>query len=159
MQKTATLTMAALLTLTSVAVSANEGEQISRWHQGSDMMQQSMDHNHMFDGVSLTEHQRQQMRDLMQTARHGFSSVNLHNIEAMHRLMTAEKFDASAVRALAEKMAQESVDRQVEMARIRNLMFNLLTPEQKAQLNARYQQRVAGWQQQIAYMQNTSAQK
>ena len=118
MQKTATLTMAALLTLTSVAVSANEGEQISRWHQGSDMMQQSMDHNHMFDGVSLTEHQRPQMRDLMQTARHGFSSVNLHDIEAMHRLMTAEKFDASAVRALAEKMAQESVDRQVEMALI-----------------------------------------
>lgn len=26
--------------------------------------------SHMFDGISLTEHQRQQMRDLMQRARH-----------------------------------------------------------------------------------------
>jgi protein CpxP len=26
--------------------------------------------SHMFDGISLTEHQRQQIRDLMQRARH-----------------------------------------------------------------------------------------
>jgi protein CpxP len=26
--------------------------------------------SHMFDGISLTEHQRQQLRDLMQRARH-----------------------------------------------------------------------------------------
>ncbi len=159
MHKTATLTMAALLMMTSVAVYTDEGEPVCRWHQGNDMMQQSMDHNYMFDGVNLTEQQRQQMRDLMQTTRHGFSSVKLHDIEAMHHLVTAEKFDEAAVKALAEKMAQESVIRQVEMARIRNMMFNLLTPDQKSQLNARYQQKIAGWQQQIAYMQNTSAQK
>ena len=77
----------------------------------------------------------------------------------MHTLVTAEKFDEAAVRQLAEKMAQESINRQVEMAKIRNQMYNLLTPEQKAQLNERYQQRIANWQQQIATMQNTSALK
>lgn len=77
----------------------------------------------------------------------------------MHNLVTAEKFDEAAVRQLAEKMAQESINRQVEMAKIRNQMYNLLTPEQKAQLNERYQQRIANWQQQIATMQNTSALK
>lgn len=77
----------------------------------------------------------------------------------MHNLVTAEKFDEAAVRQLAEKMAQESINRQVEMAKIRNQMYNLLTPEQKAQLNERYQQRIASWQQQVATMQNTSALK
>ena len=59
--------------------------------------------SHMFDGISLTEHQRQQMRDLMQRARHDQPPVNVSEMETMHRLVTAEKFDESAVRAQAEK--------------------------------------------------------
>ncbi|MFJ5426806.1 Spy/CpxP family protein refolding chaperone, partial [Enterobacter sp. CER55] len=51
-------------------------------------------------------------------------------------------FDESAVRAQAEKMAQEQVARQVEMAKVRNQMFHLLTPEQQAVLNTRHQQRM-----------------
>src|SRR6478609_1326186 len=62
---------------------------------------------HMFDGISLTEHQRQQMRDLMQRARHDQPPVNVSEMETMHRLVTAENFDESAVRAQADKMAQE----------------------------------------------------
>jgi tagatose-1,6-bisphosphate aldolase len=88
----------------------------------------------MFDGISLTEHQRQQMRDLMQRARHDQPPVNVSEMETMHRLVTAENFDESAVRAQAEKMAQEQVARQVEMAKVRNQMFHLLTPEQQAVL-------------------------
>ena len=95
----------------------------------------------------------------MQLARHDLPRVDIAEAETMHNLVTAEKFDEAAVRQLAEKMAQESINRQVEMAKIRNQMYNLLTPEQKAQLNERYQQRIANWQQQIATMQNTSALK
>jgi protein CpxP len=71
----------------------------------------------------------------------------------MHRLVTAEKFDESAVRAQAERMAQEQVARQVEIARIRNQMYRLLTPEQQAVLNEKHEQRmeqlrdVAQWKQ------------
>jgi protein CpxP len=36
-------------------------------------------------------------------------------------------------------MAQEQVARQVEMAKVRNQMFHLLTPEQQAVLNAKQQ--------------------
>lgn len=89
------------------------------WHPGDGATQRSTQ-NHMFDGISLTEHQRQQMRDLMQRARHEQPPVNVSEMETMHRLVTAEKFDESAVRAQAEKMAQEQVARQVEMARVRN---------------------------------------
>lgn len=53
----------------------------------------------MFDGISLTEHQRQQMRDLMQQAMRKQPPVNVSEIETMHKLVTAEKFDETAVRA------------------------------------------------------------
>ena len=98
--------------------------------------------SHMFDGISLTEQQRQQLRDLMQRARHDRLPVNVSEMETMHRLVTAENFDESAVRAQAEKMAQEQVARQVEMAKVRNQMFHLLTPEQQAVLNEKHQQRM-----------------
>lgn len=106
----------------------------------------------MFDGISLTEHQRQQMRDLMQQARHEQPPVNVSEMETMHRLVTAENFDESAVRAQAEKMAQQQVARQVEIAKVRNQMYRLLTPEQQAVLNEKHEQRmeqlrdVAQWQ-------------
>ncbi len=88
----------------------------------------------------------------MQQARHEQPPVNVSEMETMHRLVTAEKFDESVVRAQAEKMAQEQVARQVEMARVRNQMYRLLTPEQQAVLNEKHQQRmeqlrdVAQWQ-------------
>ena len=98
--------------------------------------------SHMFDGISLTEQQRQQLRDLMQRARHDRLPVNVSEMETMHRLVTAENFDESAVRAQAEKMAEEQVARQVEMAKVRNQMFHLLSPEQQAVLNQKHQQRM-----------------
>ncbi|MBB1199305.1 cell-envelope stress modulator CpxP [Enterobacteriaceae bacterium 89] len=111
------------------------------WHP-SDGATQSSSQSHMFDGISLTEHQRQQMRDLMQLARRQQPPVNVSEMETMHSLVTAEKFDETAVKAQAEKMAQEQVARQVEMAKVRNQMYRLLTPEQQAVLNEKHQQRM-----------------
>ena len=111
--------------------------------------------SHMFDGISLTEHQRQQMRDLMQRARQDQPPVNVSEMETMHRLVTAENFDENAVRAQAEKMAQEQVARQVEMAKVRNQMYHLLTPEQQAVLNAKHQQRMDQLRE-VARMQRSS---
>ena len=73
----------------------------------------------------------------------------------MHRLVTAENFDENAVRAQAEKMAQEQVARQVEMAKVRNQMYNLLTPEQQAVLNQKHQQRMTQLRE-VAQMQQSS---
>ena len=114
--------------------------------------------SNMFDGISLTEHQRQQMRDLMHRARHDRLPVNVSEMETMHRLVTAENFDESAVRAQAEKMAQEHVARQVEMARVRNQMFHLLSPEQQAVLNDKHQQRMDQLRE-VARMQQSSETK
>jgi len=63
------------------------------------------------------------------------------------------------VRAQAELMAQEQVNRQVEMARIRNQMFNLLTPEQKDVLNQKHEQRIKQLQLQLSGLHPSCAQK
>ncbi|RWR03213.1 periplasmic repressor CpxP [[Pantoea] beijingensis] len=119
---------------------------IDEMHQDDEFANRSMTQNsqsHMFDGINLTEQQRQQMRDLMQQARHERPPVSVNDIETMHDLVIAEKFDETAVKALAEKIAQERVARQVEMARVRNQMFHLLTPEQQDVLQQKHQQRIA----------------
>ena len=140
MGKVTAAVMASTLALSSLSHAAEVGSG-DNWHPGEELTQRSTQ-SHMFDGISLTEHQRQQMRDLMQRARHDQPPVNVSEMETMHRLVTAENFDESAVRAQAEKMAQEQVARQVEMAKVRNQMFHLLTPEQQAVLNTRHQQRM-----------------
>ncbi|SCC54052.1 cell-envelope stress modulator CpxP [Kosakonia oryziphila] len=132
--------MASTLVLSTVSCAADV-ETGDNWHPTEGFALRSVQ-SHMFDGINLTEHQRQQMRDLMQQARHDQPPVNVSEMETMHRLVIAEKFDESAVHAQAEKMAQEQVARQVEMARVRNQMYNLLTPEQQAVLNQNHQQRM-----------------
>ncbi|CCG85476.1 cell-envelope stress modulator CpxP [Erwinia piriflorinigrans] len=98
--------------------------------------------NHMFDGISLTEQQRQQMRDLMQQGRHDRSPISINDLEKLHELIIADKFDQVAYEAQAKKIAQAEVVRQVEMARVRNQMYHLLTPQQQGILNKKHQQRL-----------------
>ncbi|XIS36930.1 cell-envelope stress modulator CpxP [Escherichia coli] len=132
--------MASTLAVSSLSHAAEVGSG-DNWHPGEELTQRSTQSD-MFDGISLTEHQRQQMRDLMQQARHEQPPVNVSELETMHRLVTAENFDENAVRAQAEKMANEQIARQVEMAKVRNQMYRLLTPEQQAVLNEKHQQRM-----------------
>ena len=146
--------MASTLAVSSLSHAAEVGSG-DNWHPGEELTQRSTQ-SHMFDGISLTEHQRQQMRDLMQRARHDRLPVNVSEMETMHRLVTAENFDENAVRAQAEKMANEQIARQVEMAKVRNQMYRLLTPEQQAVLNAKHQQRMDQLRE-VARMQKGSA--
>jgi len=161
MSKVAALVTASILTLSSGVVLADTANvtPVAPSAQDTNMLDKPQERNTMFDGVNLTEQQRQQMRDLMHQARKDLPHINVDQMETMHRLVTAENFDQKAVRAQAEVMAQEQVDRQVEMARIRNQMFNLLTPEQKNVLNQKHEQRMQQMQQQMAGLQPTSAQK
>ncbi len=141
MCKVAAMIMASMLTLSSsvaLAESAKSMPADTLAHDGNMLDRR----NTMFDGINLTEQQRQQMRDLMHQARKESPQIDLKQMETMHQLVTAKNFDQAAVRAQAEKIAQRQVDRQVEMARIRNLMFNQLTADQKQVLNQRHQQRM-----------------
>lgn len=98
--------------------------------------------SHMFDGINLTEQQRQQMRDLMQQARHERSPISINDLEQLHELIIADKFDEAAYKSELERIAQAEVARQIEMARVRNQMYHLLTPAQQDVLNEKHQQRM-----------------
>ena len=141
MRKVTAAVMASTLALSAVSHAA-EVVTGDNWHPTEGFAQRSSQ-SHMSDGIQLTEHQRQQMRDLMQQARHDKPPVNVSEMETMHRLVTAENFDENAVRVQAEKMAQEQISRQVEMAKVRNQMYHLLTPDQQAVLNQKHQQRMS----------------
>lgn len=96
----------------------------------------------MFDGINLTEQQRQQMRDLMQQTRHEGSPISISDLEQLHTMIIADKFDAAGYKTRVDKIAQAEVVRQVEMAQVRNQMYHLLTPAQQTVLNQKYQQRM-----------------
>ncbi len=142
MCKVIAASLASVLVLMTYTSQARDTESADNWHQNPDVMSRLSLQSHMFDGISLTEQQRQQMRDLMQRARHDLPPVDLNDIEIMHRLVTAKEFDERAVQAQAEKMAQEQANRQVEMARVRNQMYRLLSPDQRAVLNEKYSERM-----------------
>ena len=158
MCKVIAVSLASVLIFTSYISHADETFFADNWHQQTNSASRFNIESHMFDGISLTEQQRQQMRDLMQRARHSLPPVNLNEIEAMHKLVTENQFDESAVRAQAEKMAQEQVERQVEMARVRHQMYSLLTPEQKAVLHEKHDKRMNALRE-IAELQNVSSEE
>ncbi|AJZ87601.1 cell-envelope stress modulator CpxP [Cedecea neteri] len=142
MRNVTAVVMASTLAFISLASLAADLPTGVNCPQSDNLAKRNNAQNHMFDGISLTEQQRQQMRDLMHRARHDSPPVNVSEMEIMHRLVTADKFDEVAVKAQAEKMAQEQVARQVEMAKVRNQMYHLLSPEQQAALNEKHQQRM-----------------
>jgi protein CpxP len=105
-------------------------------------MSNNYQRHRMFDDIKLTKQQRQQMRDLMREAKLDRSNFNVAERQAMHKLVTAEKFDETAVYAQAQKMAQDQVKHRVEMARVHNKMYNLLTEEQKKIVEQKHNKRM-----------------
>ncbi|RLM26716.1 stress adaptor protein CpxP [Brenneria alni] len=152
MQHAATLSLASLLMLSSFTAFAagTEGASVSGWHHDDSVMKKIPGQQGMFDGVKLTGQQRQQMRDLMHQGRQDAPAFNTEDIEAMHKLVIADRFDEAAVRTQITKMMQVQIERQVLMTRVRNQMYNLLTTEQKTILDQKHQQRMKEMQQQIS---------
>lgn len=98
--------------------------------------------SHMFDGINLSEYQRQQMRDLMQQARHERSPISINDLEHLHDLIIADKFNEAAYKARLNLIASKEINRQVEIARVRNQMYHLLTQSQQDALKRKHQQRL-----------------
>jgi protein CpxP len=137
--------IASAMVLSHASAEAEDTTTIDEMHQNGGLTTGSMTQNpqsHMFDGIELTEQQRQQMRDLMQQARHERPALSVQDIETMHDLVIADKFNESAIRQQAEKQVRAQVELQVEMARVRNQMYHLLTPAQQATLQKNYERRL-----------------
>ena len=144
MRNLTAVVIASAMVLSYVSAGAAETT-INEMHQNGGLTTGSMTQNpqsHMFDGIELTEQQRQQMRDLMEQARLERPAVSFQDIETMHDLVIADKFNESAIRLQAEKIAQAQVEQNIVMARVRNQMYHLLTPAQQATVQKNYERRL-----------------
>ncbi|MGP1928470.1 MAG: Spy/CpxP family protein refolding chaperone [Arsenophonus sp. NC-WZS1-MAG3] len=99
----------------------------------------------LIKGITLNEIQRQQMRDLMASQRQQLfkNKVSQPEREILHNLMTADIFDVSAFRATAKKLTQDIIEQQIEMARIYNQFYKLLTHEQKMIIEKQHQKQLS----------------
>lgn len=95
----------------------------------------------MLRGIDLTDEQkeelqslREQNREAMKANKGAFHSEMMAERQQMQQLMLADNFDEAAVRALAEKMVDQQVERRVAKMKQQHAMYNILTPEQKAQV-------------------------
>jgi protein CpxP len=99
--------------------------------------------------LNLTDAQREQMRQIEERYRATFRSQRGERGERGGERggrvdpFAGGVFDEAAVRAAAQARANAQVEREVAQARMMHEMYNVLTPEQKAQLAADRQQRRA----------------
>lgn len=100
--------------------------------------------NDAFADIQLTGAQRQQMAALKQQLHATFP--NRAQMEkqyaSVHNFMVSDKFDEAAVRAQLDANSKINNEVMLRRIKIRNQMYNLLTPEQKKQFNANYEKRM-----------------
>ncbi|WP_159566870.1 cell-envelope stress modulator CpxP [Budvicia diplopodorum] len=160
MRKVNALIMASMLALSTSAVLAADAKPdelnsspVAMSHRET-MKLNAMQQHGMFDGLNLTEKQRQQMRDLMSQNYHdAMPKMYVDNMEAMHKLIIADKFDESAALAQAETIAKARIERQVASAKVNNQLYNLLTPEQKTKFNQNHEEMMGKMQKNLDRMQ------
>ncbi|SMY37119.1 CpxP family protein [Photobacterium andalusiense] len=128
--KTIVIAMALPLALGSMSAFAGQEHhhEMKKGHHGGKL----------FSQLDLTATQKQEMKTLRQANRSEYKAQRVENHKLMQadqqqleKLVLANNFDESAVRAVAEKMSQQQVERRVAMLEQRHKMLNILTPEQK----------------------------
>ncbi|XBS68100.1 ATP-independent periplasmic protein-refolding chaperone Spy [Acerihabitans sp. KWT182] len=111
-----------------------------------DMMMHHRDHQHgpmmdmMFKGLKLTEQQRQQMRDIFKETRKEVNMPSPAERQQMHEIIAADSFDSAKAQTFVTSISQEQNQRMLARLEMQNKMYNVLTPEQKKEFNARFQQ-------------------
>ncbi len=100
----------------------------------------------MLRGLDLTDAQKEQIRGLLEQEREGAEDRHTALRDAhqsLHQLATAETYDAAAVKAAAETIGRLSAEMAENRARVGNSIYQVLTPEQRQQLEERHERRIA----------------
>lgn len=88
----------------------------------------------MVEVLDLSEAQQQQIQEVTEqehTAMEG-NRQKMHEVrEQMHALLESDSFNEAAIRSLAESHAKLKTEALVARARVKNQIFQLLTPEQQ----------------------------
>ena len=145
--------LAAIVALVGVVGLAQEqqgpegqGKQERGWHRGGGrgMRGGGGFGGRMFEKLNLSDAQKDQLRQIAERYQAGFKAQRQAGRGERRGGFDALKggtFDEGAVRAAAQARANAHVEMEVARARMMHEMYNVLTPEQKAQLAADRQQR------------------
>lgn len=95
----------------------------------------------LLKNVDLTDTQketfkriRQENRNAHQDQHQAFKSERIAQQKAMRSLVMADHFDENAARELAQEISKNQIEKRIEMMKLQQQMFAVLTPEQKAQV-------------------------
>lgn len=145
------LLLAATLTLAGIAGFAQQTPQAENGRERSEQRGQRGDREGGFEGrffekLNLTDAQKEQMKQIAARYRESFKAKRQEGRGERagggdFDLFNGGTFNEAAVRAAAQARANERVEMEVAHARMMFEMYNVLTPEQKAQLAAERQQR------------------
>ncbi|ARD38358.1 periplasmic heavy metal sensor [Edwardsiella ictaluri] len=90
----------------------------------------------MFDGLTLSDAQRQQMRDIARQYAAQSDSAAWHDaFKQRQQIITGDKFDENAVRAQLDASGAKRNQQLVQRLKMDHQMYNVLTPEQKKAFN------------------------
>jgi periplasmic protein CpxP/Spy len=145
------LALAATLALAGVGLAqqtTNQGQGDKdhagrRWNHDGEQGESGRGFGGPFARLNLTDAQKQQMQQIAERYRQTFKAERQQE-RGEHRgfdPLAGGTFDEAAVRAAAQARANAEVEREVAHAKMMWEMYNVLTPEQKAQLAADRQQR------------------
>jgi len=143
------LALAAVFALTGVTAVAQQqepaqGDGQRQWGDEAGRGRRGGRGGGRFERLNLTDAQREQMRQIEERY-HATFRAQRENMRGRDRRgfdpLAGGVFDESAVRADAQARANAQVEREVAQARMMHEMYNVLTAEQKAQLEAARQQR------------------
>lgn len=94
----------------------------------------------LFDGITLTDTQKQSIKALLQTEMKQAKTKSDMKKE-MNALALSNEFDEAKARSLIEAQANQRQERQIERLKLKNELFNILTPEQQTQFTANMEKR------------------
>ena len=131
------------LTLVAAVAMAQTLQRVDMHHRGG------MEHGLPFFALhDLSDAQRTQIKQIFQSSRTAVKPLwqqEHQSHEAMMQLITGGTFDAAKAQAIATQAAQTHVQLEVEHAKVMSQAYQVLTAEQKTELNeimAKHQQRM-----------------
>ncbi len=130
----ANLAHAADTTSTTVAT----GDNVTMHHKGP----RGPHHEMMFRNLNLTDAQRTQIRDIMQTERSKMGRHSQDDMRIMHNIIASDSFDRAKAEAEVNKMSEQHKTRMLAHMETQNKIYNILTADQKKQFNANFEKRL-----------------
>ncbi|MFC3394319.1 ATP-independent periplasmic protein-refolding chaperone Spy [Brenneria rubrifaciens] len=146
MRKLTAMLVASSLALSTVGIAqANEAPKgpmpdarmmkDGRAHHGMEMEK-------MFNGLNLTEAQKQQIKEIKDAAHENRRKAMQDERRELHSLVTSDTFDAAKAQAQLDKADAARKANMLSALETQNKIYNILTPEQKKQYNENYEKRL-----------------